>query len=99
MIIMVRKKPLKNFKMLIFLKTKLSTQIIVRLIHSYIKTKNKKEEEVVEVAPSTIKFLDMGDRGHQQIAAQYNMSQLPGDVYNSPDVYDNNVGGEQVDGS
>ena len=57
------------------------------------------EEEVVEVAPSTIKFLDMGDRGHQQIAAQYNMSQLPGDVYNSPDVYDNNVGGEQVDGS
>jgi hypothetical protein len=41
----------------------------------------------------------MGDRGHQQIAAQYNMNQLPGDVYNSPDVYDNNVGGEQVDGS
>lgn len=64
-----------------------------------IKTKNKKEEEVVEIVPSTIKFLDMGDRGHKQIAAQYNMSELPDDVYNSPNVYTNAAGGEQVDGS
>lgn len=64
-----------------------------------IKTKNKKEEQVVEVVPSTIKFLDGGDRGHKQIAAQYNMSELPGDIYNSKNVYTGPVGGEEVDGS
>lgn len=60
---------------------------------------NKKEESVVEVVPNTIKFLDMGDKGHKEIASQFNLGEIGSDVYNSPDVYDNNVGGEQVDGS
>ena len=64
-----------------------------------IKTKNKKEESVVEVVPNTVKFLDMGDKGHREIASQFKLGEIGSDVYNSPDVYDNNVGGEQVDGS
>ena len=64
-----------------------------------IKNKNKKEEEVVEVVPSTIKFLEGGDKGFNQKAARINMDAAVGDVYNSPYVYNNNVGGEQVDGS
>jgi hypothetical protein len=64
-----------------------------------IKTKNKKEEQVVEVVPSTIKFLEGGDRGFKQKAARFNMDAADGDAYNSPYVYNNNVGGEQVDGS
>ena len=64
-----------------------------------IKDKNKKEEEVVEVVPSTIKFLEGGDRGFKQKAAKFNMDAAAGDVYNSPYVYNNDVGGEQVDGS
>ena len=64
-----------------------------------IKTKNKKEESVVEVVPNTVKFLDMGDRGHKEIASQFNLGEIGSDVYNSPYVYNNNVGGEKVDGS
>ena len=41
----------------------------------------------------------MGDKGHKEIAAQFKLGEIGSDVYNSPDVYDNNVGGEQVDGS
>ena len=64
-----------------------------------IKTKDKKEEDVVEVVPSTIKFVEGGDKGFNQKAARFNMDAAAGDVYNSPYVYNNNVGGEQVDGS
>lgn len=64
-----------------------------------IKTKNKKEEDVVEVVPSTIKFIEGGDRGFKQKAAKFNMDAAAGDAYNSPYVYNNDVGGEQVDGS
>ena len=31
-----------------------------------IKSKNKKEEDVVEVVPSTIKFIEGGDKGFNQ---------------------------------
>lgn len=64
-----------------------------------IKTEGKKDEEVVEVVPSTIKFVEGGDKGFKQDAAKINMDATVGDVYNSPYVYNNNVGGEQVDGS
>jgi hypothetical protein len=64
-----------------------------------IKSKTKKDEEVVEVIPSTIKFVEGGDKGFNQKAAKINMDSADGDFYNSPYVYNNNVGGEQVDGS
>ena len=64
-----------------------------------IKTKGKKDEEVVEIVPSTIKFVEGGDKGFKQDSAKINMDAASGDVYNSPYVYNNNVGGEQVDGS
>jgi hypothetical protein len=59
----------------------------------------EEEEEVVEVVPSTIKFLEGGDKGFNQKSARFNMDASSGDAYNSPYVYNNNVGGEQVDGS
>jgi len=62
-------------------------------------SKGKREEEVVEVVPSTIKFVEGGDKGFNQKGARFNMDATSGDVYNSPYVYNNNVGGEQVDGS
>ena len=64
-----------------------------------IMSKGKKEEEVVEVVPSTIKFIEGGDKGFNQQGAKFNMDAADGEVYNSPYVYNNNVGGEQVDGS
>jgi hypothetical protein len=54
---------------------------------------------VVEVVPSTIKFVEGGDKGFNQKGARFNMDAADGEVYNSPYVYNNNVGGEQVDGS
>ena len=64
-----------------------------------IMSKGRKEEEVVEVVPSTIKFIEGGDKGFNQQGAKFNMDAADGKVFNSPYVYNNNVGGEQVDGS
>ncbi len=52
-------------------------------------SKKKDGEEVLELVPDTVEFVDMGDKGHKQIVSQYKFYNIPGDVYNSKLVYNN----------
>jgi hypothetical protein len=62
-------------------------------------SKGKKQQEVLELIPDTVEFVDMGDKGHMQIVSQFKFNNIAGKVYNSPTVYNNpGLGIEAVGG-
>jgi hypothetical protein len=52
-------------------------------------SKKKDSEEVLELVPDTVEFVDNGDKGHKEILSRFKFDTLPSDVYNSPTVYNN----------
>ncbi len=52
-------------------------------------SKKKDSEEVLEMVPDTVEFVDNGDKGHKEIISRFKLDTLPADVYNSPTVYNN----------
>lgn len=64
-----------------------------------IHTKGKKQQEVLELVPDSVQFVDQGDKGHMEIASQFKFNKIAGEVYNSPTVYTNpGLGIEAVGG-
>ena len=62
-------------------------------------TKGKKEQQVLELVPDSVEFVDMGDKGHMQVVSQFKFNKIAGEVYNSPTVYNNpGLGIEAVGG-
>lgn len=62
-------------------------------------SKGKKQQEVLELVPDTVEFVDMGDKGHSQIVSQFKFNNIAGEIYNSPTVYNNpGLGIEAVGG-
>jgi hypothetical protein len=55
------------------------------------------DHKVVELNPETIQFIDDGDKGHKEILNKYSIANLPGQLYNSPTVYnDPELGIERI---
>jgi hypothetical protein len=62
-------------------------------------TKGKKEQQVLELVPDSVEFVNMGDKGHIQTVSQFKFNKIAGEVYNSPTVYNNpGLGIEAVGG-
>jgi hypothetical protein len=53
------------------------------------KKKKMVGEKVVEISPGTIEFFDNGNKGHQEIVRGFDVGDIPGDVYNSQEVFNN----------
>lgn len=62
-------------------------------------TKGKDTEEVLELIPDSVEFVDNGDKGHKQIISHFKLDTMPGGVYNSPTVYNNTKLGIEAIGS
>jgi len=61
--------------------------------------KGKDKEEVLELIPDTVEFVDNGDKGHKQIISHFKLDTMPSGVYNSPTVYNNTKLGIEAIGS
>ncbi len=62
-------------------------------------SKGKDKEEVLELIPDTVEFVDNGDKGHKQIISHFKLDTMPSGVYNSPTVYNNTKLGIEAIGS
>ncbi len=63
--------------------------------HVQVHSKKKQKEEVLELIPGSVEFVDNGDKGHKEIVSRFRLD-LPSDVYNSPTVYNNQRLGLEV---
>jgi hypothetical protein len=60
-------------------------------------SKGKKKEEVLELVPDTVEFVDNGNKGHMEVISKFKFDSFPSDVYNSPTVFNNtDLGVESV---
>lgn len=62
-------------------------------------SKGKDTEEVLELVPDSVEFIDNGDKGHKQIISGFKLDSMSSDVYNSPTVYNNAKLGIEAIGS
>jgi hypothetical protein len=64
-----------------------------------VRSKGKKTEEVLELIPNSVEFVDNGDKGHKEIISHFKLDTMPSGVYNSPTVYNNTKLGIEAIGS
>ena len=62
-------------------------------------SKGKDKEEVLELTPDTVEFVDNGNKGHMETVSRFKMDTMPSGVYNSPTVYNNAKLGIEAIGS
>ncbi len=59
----------------------------------------KLTEKVIEVKSDTVKFIDQGNKGHQELLSKYKIAEIPGKAFNTPGVYnDSDLGVSTVGG-
>jgi hypothetical protein len=64
-----------------------------------VNSKGKKKEEVLELIPDTVEFVDNGNKGHMEVISKFKFDSFPSDVYNSPTVFNNTDLGVESTGS
>ena len=62
-------------------------------------SKGKDTEEVLELIPDTVEFVDTGDKGHKHIISHFIVDTMPSGASNSPTVYNNTKLGIEAIGS